>query len=151
MIQAKKENTPKQLQYSVSANIKANPEKIWSYLTNAADYPNWNSTVDRVEGEIALGKKIKVFAKISPDRAFPVKVAELKVPSKMVWQGGMPLGLFKGIRTFTLTPNSDGSTDVNMTEHFSGLMLGMMKKNMPDLTEAFEAFARDLKAVSEQG
>ncbi len=150
MIKANREQTSSSLEYSVSADIKASPEKIWNYLTNAADYPNWNSTVDRVEGDIALGKKIKVFAKISPNRAFPVKVAELTPNSKMVWQGGMPFGLFKGIRTFTLISNSDGSTKLLMKENFSGMMLGMMSKNIPDLRPAFEDFAKDLKVVAEK-
>ncbi len=149
MIQAKKEQTSSNLQYSVSAAIQAPPEKIWSYLTNAADYPNWNSTVDRVEGDIVLGKKIKVFAKISPNRAFPVAVAELETNRKMVWKGGMPFGLFKGIRTFLLSSNSGGSTTIDMTENFSGLLLSMMSKSIPDLRPAFEDFVKDLKTVAE--
>ena len=40
----------------VSINIHAAPEKIWSLLTNAADFPRWNSTVtfgEKVRSEIA--------------------------------------------------------------------------------------------------
>ena len=137
------------MQYNVAINIDASPDKIWTYLTTGSDYPRWNSTVDRIEGMIAPGQKIKVFAKISPERAFPVEVAEFSPPRKMVWRGGMPLGLFKGVRTFLLTPESNGSTTVTMTEEFRGAMLPMMAGSMPDLRPAFEGFAADLKAAAE--
>jgi hypothetical protein len=34
----------------------------------------------------------------------------------MVWVGGMPLGLFKGTRTFTLAPGQGGATQFTMRE-----------------------------------
>lgn len=148
-IQATRQKSTFFLQYQVSVNIQAEPEAIWPYLVNAEDYPNWNSTVDRVEGEIVEGNKIKVFAKISPDRAFPVKVAVLEPPKKMIWEGGMPLGLFKGVRTFLLSTESDRSTTVDMTENFTGPMVPLISGSMPDLRPAFEGFAADLKKVAE--
>lgn len=147
-IKAKREKKSFFMQYSVEANIQASPEKVWSYLTNAAEYPNWNSTVVKVEGTIQKGNKIKVFAKISPDRAFPVSVSEFIPNQKMVWRGGMPLGLFKGIRTFQLTAN-DGVTHLKIWEDFSGLMLPLIGGTIPDLRPAFEDFAKDLKKVAE--
>jgi hypothetical protein len=30
----------------------------------------------------------------------------------MIWSGGMPLGLFKGERSFTLAPRGDGATEL---------------------------------------
>ncbi|MCB0628265.1 MAG: SRPBCC domain-containing protein [Saprospiraceae bacterium] len=148
-VEATRNSSTFSLQYDVSIEINAEPETIWPYLVNAADYPNWNSTVDRVEGEIAEGEKIKVFAKISPNRAFPVVVSHLEPPKKMVWTGGMPLGLFKGVRTFLLTPGADGNTTVSMSEQFTGLMVPLMAGSMPDLRPAFIGFAADLKTVAE--
>jgi hypothetical protein len=119
-------------------------------LTDAAGYTGWDSGVERVEGFIALGKKIKVYSKISPGRAFPVRVSELASPSRMTWTGGMPLGLFKGVRTFTLTPESDTVTRFDMSEEFTGPLLSMIWKSMPDLTASFEQFAKGLKEVAER-
>ena len=42
----------------VSINIHATPEKLWLLLTNAADFPRWNSTVTSVKGSIAHGEKL---------------------------------------------------------------------------------------------
>lgn len=148
-LHASRERSTFALQYQVSVNIKAEPENIWPYLVNASEYPDWNSTVDRIEGEIVEGEKIKVFAKINPDRAFPVEVVSLEPPQKMVWRGGMPLGLFKGVRTFLLHQQTDGSTQVTMTEEFTGLMVPLMAGSMPDLRPAFEGFAEDLKKAAE--
>ena len=41
----------------------------------------------------------------------------------MVWSGGMPLGLFTGTRTFTLTAKGDGTTDFHMQEVYAGRWL----------------------------
>lgn len=136
--------------FSSTITITATPDRIWSPLVAAADYPRWNSTVTKVEGTIALGQSIKVFAKISPDRAFPVKVSEFEPGRRMVWLGGMPLGLFTGTRVFTLTPNSDGSTQVAMVETFTGLLAPLISKTIPDLQPAFDDFARDLKRAAER-
>jgi hypothetical protein len=67
----------------------------------------------------------------------------------MVWTGGMPLSLFKGERTFTLTLKSDGSTDFALREEFTGLLLPLIGRTIPDLTSIFDEFAAGLKAHAE--
>ena len=102
-----------------------------------------------MEGEIGHGHKIKVFAKISPGRACPVKVTELEAHRRMVWRGGMPLGLFKGVRQFNLA--SEGAiTSFTMREEFSGPLLPLIWRAMPDLKPSFDQFARGLKQQVEQ-
>lgn len=129
------------MRYHAETTIAAPPETVWRLLTDAAAYPRWNETVVRVEGEIALGRTIKVFAAISPKRAFPVKVTTLEPARRMTWQGGMPLGLFRGVRTFDLTPTGDGGTRFAMSEVFSGPLLGLIRRSMPDLQPSFDEFA----------
>ncbi|NOT39014.1 MAG: SRPBCC domain-containing protein [Alphaproteobacteria bacterium] len=131
--------------FATKISIKARPEAIWSVLTDAAGYVRWNSTVDKVDGEIAFGKKITVHTKASPGRAFPLTVAEFRPAQRMVWKGGMPLGLFTGTRTYTLTPTQDGTTEFAMVEEFAGLMAPLITRSIPDLQPAFDAFAIDLK------
>jgi hypothetical protein len=77
-----------------------------------------------------------------------VKVTGFEAGKRMVWTGGMPLGLFKGERTFTLTPRGE-SVEFAMREEFSGLLSGLIAKSIPDLQPDFEAFARALKARAE--
>jgi hypothetical protein len=135
--------------FTASTNIKASPSTIWNILTDAANYPAWDHGVDRIEGVIAPGERITAYTKLSPDRAFPAKVTEFVPNQRMTWSGGMPLGLFKGVRTFTLRPNEDGSVGFSLREEFSGPLLPLIGRSIPDLTKTFEDFAAGLKARAE--
>jgi hypothetical protein len=67
----------------------------------------------------------------------------------MVWEGGLPAGLFRGVRTFTLTEADDG-TQFAMREEFTGLMLPLIWRSMPDLQPSFDAFAEGLAHETER-
>ncbi|MFE8605504.1 hypothetical protein [Archangium violaceum] len=67
---------------------------------------------------------------------------------KMTWTGGMPLGLFKGVRTFTLTPRGD-QVEFTLHEVFSGPMLALIGGSIPDMSEAFQKFVEGLKRRAE--
>lgn len=137
------------MEYKSSADIDAPPETVWAILTDTPKYPEWDPYCEKIEGELALGSKIKAFSKLSPGRAFPVKVTALEPNERMTWTGGMPLGLFTGERTFTLEPR-EGGTHFEMREVFSGPMLRLIGRSIPDMTEAFADFAKGLKARAEQ-
>lgn len=137
--------------YEAQTDIKAKPDRIWKLLTDAQDFPRWNTTVDRVEGNISPDQTIKVIVKVNPGRAFPVKVTEFQPGKRMVWSGGMPLGLFKGVRSYDLTPSADGGTHFKMREEYSGPMLPMIWGSTPDLGPAFQEFAGALKQEAERG
>ena len=136
--------------YEAKATINATPDRIWKLLTDGPAYPSWNPSVERIEGRIAPGETIKVIVKINPRRAFPVRVVDFQPGKRMVWSGGIPLGLFKGERTYTLEPASDGVTRFTMREEYTGPLLPMIWKSIPDLGPAFEEFAAGLKAEAEK-
>lgn len=135
--------------YSVTTNISADPDTIWGILTDGSSYTQWDSGVEKVEGSIGPTETIKVCSKISPGRAFPVKVTEFTPGQKMTWSGGMPLGLFKGVRTFTLSPEGNGTTNFTMREEFTGPMVPLIWRSMPDLEPTFQQFANGLKQQAE--
>lgn len=137
--------------FSATITINASPETIWTILTDAAGYPEWDPNADRIEGTIALGEQIKAFTKLSPGRAFPVIVTEFDPPKKMTWVGGMPMGLFKGERVFTLEPTGDGAVKFTVREVFSGLLLPIFGRTVPDLDPVFAEFAAGLKSRAEKG
>lgn len=112
-------------------------------------YPEWDPYCDKIEGRVALGEKLKAFTKLSPGRAFPVKVTELSPHQRMIWSGGMPFGLFKGERTFELNNTDDGSTEFRVHERFTGPMLKLIGKSLPDMTEPFQKFVEGLKQRAE--
>lgn len=136
--------------YSGTTTIHAPQETIWRILTDAPGYPRWDPGVVRIEGTIAPGEKLKAFTRRDPKRAFPAKVTQFAPGEKMTWTGGMPLGLFKGVRTFTLRPQANGSIEFTLREEYSGLLLPSIGRTIPDLTQTFEEFAAGLKAFAEK-
>ena len=135
--------------FAVSVSILAPPERIWAVLTDAAGYTRWNNTVERVRGKVAPGETLTVYAKVSPGRAFPVKVVDFQPPHRMVWAGGMPLGLFQGKRTFTLEPDADRGVQFSMREEYTGILAPLVVRSIPDLQPAVDEFANDLKRAAE--
>jgi hypothetical protein len=135
--------------FESSADIAAPPDAVWAVLTDGAGWSSWDSGVDGVEGRIAAGATITVRSKAAPGRAFPVKVVTFDAPRTMVFSGGMPLGLFTGVRTYRLTPTGPG-TRFEMREEYSGPLLPLMWRSMPDLGPSFAQFANGLKARVER-
>lgn len=134
--------------YEATVLIDAPADRIWPALTDVAAWPQWDSGVTKVDGELALGRKLTITVAANPGRAFPVKVAELDAPDRMVFRGGMPLGLFTGQRTYTLAPEA-GGTRFTMREEYSGPLAGMIFKSIPDLGPSFRQFAEGLKQQAE--
>jgi uncharacterized protein YndB with AHSA1/START domain len=135
--------------YEARIVINAPKDKIWAILTDASKYPSWNTYVEKIDGTIAPGQKLKIFTKIQPGKGFPAKVAEMTAPDRMVWSFSAPLGMFKGARTFTLEQQGD-AVEFHTREEFTGWMAGPITKKMPDLQPSFDAWVADLKARAEQ-
>lgn len=135
--------------FATSIAIHASAQTVWSLLTDAAGYPAWNSTIEKIEGQIARDEKITVHAKVVR-RAFPLTVTSFEPERGMAWSGGLPLGLFTGTRIFTLTQADDGSVTFAMHETFSGVLAGLIVRFIPDLQPTFDTFAADLKRRAEQ-
>ena len=135
--------------YSASIIINASPDRIWKIITDAGGYPSWDMSMDHIEGTLALGETVKFLTKLSPN-AFPVKVTGFEPNRRLVLTGGMPLGLFKSERTHTLTPAKAGQTTFLTEEIFSGLLLPIFGKNIPDLSGNFHEFVVALKKQAEK-
>ncbi len=136
------------LECAIAIDINAPIDKVWSLLSNAQQLPRWNSTITSVEGEIALGNNLKLRVPAS-DRTFTPKVIELDAPHRMVWSDGFA-PMFRGVRSFTLNETPTG-TRFEMREVFSGLMLPLIRKSLPDFGPPFEQYASDLKRAAERG
>lgn len=133
---------------SISINIHADKSTIWKLLTNAQDFPRWNSTILSMEGSIEEGKKIKLKSTTDESRTFNLSVQSLQPEQKMIWSDGMA-PFFKGVRTYTLDSNNDGSTTFTMHEKLAGIMFALAAKHIPSFDEPFEQFAADLKREAE--
>ena len=136
-----------QMECAVATDIRAPASKIWDLLTQAEKFPSWNTTVTSLEGKIAVGNQLKLRVPIS-ERIFTPRVTELDAPRRMVWSDGFA-PMFRGVRTYTLTEQANGMIGFSMREVFSGLMLPMIRRSLPDFGPPFEQFAADLKRAAE--
>ena len=137
------------MECATTIDVRATPKRIWALLTNAADFPRWNSTVTRITGTIARGERLALEVPAAPGRTFKPRVVRFEPEREMVWSDGFA-PMFKGMRTFTLAPNPDGTTAFAMVEVLSGVMLPMIKGSLPDFGPMFEAYAADLKREAER-
>jgi uncharacterized protein YndB with AHSA1/START domain len=129
---------------SVSIIINANSKKIWSLLTDAENYPKWNSTVLAIEGKIALREIIKLTSYLDPKRGFKLSIKQIEPKKRLVWGDAM------GKREFSLTPNSTEQTNFAMTEKIGGPLFPLFAKIIPPFDQSFEKFASDLKKEAEK-
>lgn len=137
--------------YEATSVIAASPESVWAVLADGAGWPTWDSGVDAVNGNIAAGEKITIRSEAASGRAFPVTVSHFEPPRLLRFSGGMPLGLFRGVRTYTLSPDDAGHTAFRMREEYAGPLLPLVWRSMPDLGPSFTKFAQGLKQRVEDG
>ena len=135
--------------YEATSAIAANREAVWAVLSDGASWPSWDSGIDAVEGQIALGETITIRSKAAPGRAFPVKVTHFDPPAHLRFSGGMPLGLFRGVRSYEVSQEAGGQVTFRMREEYSGPLLSLIWRSMPDLEPSFQQFARGLKQRAE--
>ena len=140
------------LRFHAARQIAAAPDRVWALLIDLKSWPAWNPTIVSIEGDVTLGGTVRLVAALNPQRAFTIRVTELLPPRRMVWASGMPLGLFRGVRTYTLASSAAGDgTDFAMTETYSGALAGLIGRSIPDLGPSFDAFADALKTAAGRG
>lgn len=134
--------------YAAHRQIQAPPDAVWAFLTDAKALVAADTGITRIDGDISAGGSFKLWSEATGERAFAIKVSSFEAPRTMVWTSGMPLGLFRGTRTFSVTPTDDGCA-LAMDEVFTGLFSGPITKSMPDLSPLFERFVESAKQAAE--
>lgn len=128
---------------SIRINILANSGVVWTLLTNAAEYPRWNSTVISIKGEIKEGGTIELKSTLDEKRVFKLKVKKFESEKRLVWGDNM------GNRVYTIDKSDGNSIIFTMTEKIGGPIFPLFAKYIPSFDESFEKFAADLKKEAE--
>uniref|UniRef100_UPI00321727A8 SRPBCC domain-containing protein n=1 Tax=uncultured Draconibacterium sp. TaxID=1573823 RepID=UPI00321727A8 len=136
---------------TTTIQINASSEIIWKILTDFEKYPEWNSFVKSVTGEVKAGNKIKV--KIEPPEekgmSFKPKIMTCEANKELSWIGHFLLpGIFDGEHKFELTDNGNGTTTFKQSEKFKGILVGIL--NIENTKKGFEAMNKKLKELAEQ-
>ena len=128
---------------AVSTTVFADPAIVWALLTNASDYPRWNSTVTSLKGSIREGETVELKSILDEKRTFKLKVKEFAPDKRLVWGDAM------GNRVYTIDKTGTGNVLFSMTERIGGLLFPLFAGSIPSFDESFERFAADLKKEAE--
>jgi hypothetical protein len=129
--------------------INASAEKVWKVLTNFSQYPQWNSFIKSIAGEVKEGNII--VAHIHPPNGksmvFKPKVLAFKENKEFRWLGHFLFkGLFDGEHKFELIANQDGSTTFIQSEKFTGILVPLFKAMLETNTlQGFNNMNAELK------
>ena len=135
--------------YEAAARIDASPEQVWALLVDVGGWRDWDAGVDRVEGRVALGEKLTLYATMIRTRPFQVTVTDIRPREVMRWRGGLPLGLAVIERTYTLDAQEDGGTLLTVREDHTGPLAVLLARSTPDLNPSFRQFCQGIKARAE--
>jgi hypothetical protein len=135
--------------FEATTRISANVDEVWPRLVDVTTWRDWDSGVDRVEGRVALGEELTLYATTIRSRPLTVTVTELRPGEAMRWRGGLPLGLAVWERTYQLQPQADGSTVLTVREDHTGPLTGLLGRSTPDLNPSFRQFCAGLAALVE--
>ena len=136
-------------QIETSITINASKEKIWKILTDFEKYPEWNSFIKSVTGEVKVGNQIQI--KLQGMTFKPI-VLTLKENTELKWLGHLWFkGLFDGEHKFKLTDNGNGTTNFEQSENFSGIFVKLFAKSLDKDTKiGFEQMNKELKLLAEK-
>ncbi|WP_176803356.1 SRPBCC family protein [Arthrobacter sp. ov407] len=129
------------------ALILAGAGTVWDIITDAGNYPVWDSGVSEVSGVISAGGRIRVRTRDGGKRTFRLLVHQ--VPGRLVtWSGGLPLGLLKVVRTFTVSDHT-GFTHLAVRETASGPLRSLVRKTLPGAEPALNGYVAAVKFRAE--
>lgn len=129
-------------QLRTQVEIDATPEEVWRHLVDLSAYSGWNPYIPSATGTVAVGERLRLRMEPPGRRAmtFRPTVTEAAPARTLEWLGrlGLP-GIFDGRHRFDLVPIGSG-TLVIQSEHFSGLLVRVLRRSLDGPTRAgFEA------------
>ena len=136
--------------YEATTRIDAGPDEVWPHLVDVGGWRDWDSGVDRVEGRVALGEQLTLYATMIRSRPFTVTVTELRPGEAMRWRGGLPFGLALIERTYMLDRQDDGGTVLTVREDQTGPLAWVTERSTPDLNPSFRQFCAGLRTRAER-
>ena len=131
-------------QIITSITINADITTVWNTFTQFEAYPNWNSFIKSVKGKVETGETLHVEI---DGMKFKPKVLVFEREKELSWLGKLWFsGVFDGRHSFRFKENPEGTTEFMHEEHFRGILVPMMKKNLrTKITDGFKHWNKTLK------
>jgi hypothetical protein len=130
---------------SSETEIEASPAKVWAVLTDGPAHESWNPFIERIDGDLAVGRRLEVKFRNGPK--FRPIVTEYEPGKVLEWLGSTGFrGIFDGRHRFELSETATG-TRVVQSEEFSGVMVPFLGRM---LTSTELNFAKMNRALAER-
>ena len=133
--------------------IDAPAHVVWDVLTDLDQYSAWNPFIVESSGRAAVGERLT--NRLQPPggkaRTFRPTVTAIEAEQTFEWLGrlGLPR-IFDGRHRFELHPTPSGGTTVVHSEHFTGVLVPLVRSSLDNETAAgFAAMNSALKERSE--
>ncbi len=133
--------------------IHAEPEKVWSVLTDTKSYPSWAVFLVDIQGEIQDGQKITAVFKTDPKKEklttieHTISVTE---GEEFFWAEKGPGGI-KDNHHFKVVPIGDGKSLFIQSDEIMKGMTWLLGGNLSKMyADGYQAFNRHLKAEVER-
>ena len=138
--------------FAAATTIDASPEEVWSGLCpgGLGSLVPVGLRSRRRDRRARPREQVTIRSAVAPGRAFPVRVTRFEPGECLELTGGLPLGLFRGVRTYRLR-REGSATGFTMRGVYSGPLSGLLGRSIPDLQPSFEQFVRGLKQRVERG
>jgi len=131
-----------------SVDIDAEPSQVWSFLSDASSFEDWNPVHYKMVGDFKVGQTVRVHVRKPSGETidFDSTIKEME-PEKKLRQGGGTWGIFTFDHSFVLD-TIDGGTRVTQRERFAGL--GLIFFDTGWVEEAYPKVTNGLKIAVEK-
>lgn len=132
--------------FAAETLILASAGTVWDIITDAGNYPVWDSGITNIKGEISHRSTIRVRTHDVGKKTFRLRVRQ-SPGRRMTWTGGLPLGLLRVDRTFTLTDYT-GITHLTVRDTARGPLQSLVHST-PGADRAVSGFVDEVKFRAE--
>ena len=130
-------------------DMAAPPDEVWEVLTGFDKFAEWNPFIVSIEGDPAVGSRLKVRLEPPGGRGATLRpVVTASAPGKaFAWRGKLAMrGVFDAEHRFELAARPGGGTHFVQSEHFSGVLVPLLRRSLRTHTRAgFEAMNRAMQ------
>jgi hypothetical protein len=133
--------------------IDTDPASVWTTLIDRKSYREWNPFIRRMDGELAVDRKLTVEIGSGDGRSmrFRPTLTVMDPQRCLAWTGRLLVrGVFDGEHSFTLHPLDGGCrTRFVHSERFSGILVRAARRMLDQTAAGFEEFNVALKRRAE--
>ena len=128
--------------------IAAPAGRIWDVLADLGTYPQWNPFIRSASGDLRVGARLQVVIQPPGRRAvrFRPTVVHLEPERELRWLGRLLMrGIFDGEHTLRIERVDDGRSRFVQRERFSGVLVGLLGRQLDATARGFEAMNEALR------